>query len=287
MKKYSFVIDVAKCENCNNCFLSCKDEHCGNDWPGYTRAQPLHGHRWMNILTRERGEFPLVDVAYLPKPCQHCDDAPCIRAAIDGAVTKRADGIVLIDPVKARGQKQIVAACPYGAIWWNEELQLPQKCTLCAHLLDSGWCQPRCVQSCPTGALSILHTTDDELAALVQAEGLEVLAAGITATRPRCYYKNLYRFAGACIVGSVATTVNGVTDCVSGAIVSLQNDTKIVDEQVTDEFGDFKFDRLPAAAADYDLKIVYRDRVATRIKISKKESLSLGTIWIAERSLFG
>ena len=62
MKKWHLVIDVAKCENCNNCLMACKDEHCGNDWSGYTLSQPLHGHRWMNILRRERGEFPVIDV---------------------------------------------------------------------------------------------------------------------------------------------------------------------------------------------------------------------------------
>ncbi|KJR97755.1 MAG: oxidoreductase [Desulfobulbaceae bacterium BRH_c16a] len=282
MKKYCFVIDVAKCENCNNCFLSCKDEHCGNDWPGYSQAQPLHGHRWMNILTRERGAFPFVDVAYLPKPCGHCDDAPCLRAAADGAVHKRADGIVLIDPVKAKGRKTLVGACPYGVIWWNETLQLPQKCTFCAHLLDGGWHQPRCVQSCPTGALSILHATDEELAGIVQAEGLEVLDSGSTATRPRCYYKNLYRFTGDCIVGSVAATVGDITECVIGANVSLHEGSKSLGERVTDEFGDFKFDRLPTGVADYELTIAHGDRQATRLKVSKKESLSLGTIWIEE-----
>lgn len=279
MKKYSFVIDVAKCENCNNCFLSCKDEHCGNDWPGYTRAQPLHGHRWIDISTRERGEFPSIDVAYLPKPCQHCDDAPCIRAG-GGAVVKRDDGIVLIDPDKARGRKNLVGSCPYGAIWWNEELQVAQKCTFCAHLLDSGWHQPRCVQSCPTGALSILHASDEELAAVVRNEGLELLESGGPATRPRCYYKNLYRFSTACIFGSIASMVDGQSECVIGATVRLFAAGKVIDEQASDEFGDYKFDRLPMGSAEYELEIVYRDRIVPRIKVSKKGSMSLDTIWI-------
>ena len=66
-----------------------------------------------------------MDVAYLPVMCQHCDDAPCIAAAKNGAVTKRPDGIVHIDPVKAKGQKAIADACPYGAVRWNEELNFP------------------------------------------------------------------------------------------------------------------------------------------------------------------
>ena len=87
---------------------------------------------------------------------------PCLRAAKNGAVVKRPDGIVLIDPQKARGQKALVQACPYGAIWWNEEKQIPQKCTFCAHLLDAGWKAPRCVQACPTGALSVASLLEEE-----------------------------------------------------------------------------------------------------------------------------
>ena len=73
--------------------------------------------------------------------------------AADGAVYRREDGIVIIDPEKAKGQKDIVNACPYRVIFWNEELELPQKCTMCAHRLDEGEKEPRCVEACPTGAL--------------------------------------------------------------------------------------------------------------------------------------
>ncbi len=80
MKKWNLIIDVAKCEDCNNCFLSCKDEFADNDFPGYSVEQPKHGHRWMNIMRKERGKCPIIDVAYLPTPCMHCDNAPCIVA---------------------------------------------------------------------------------------------------------------------------------------------------------------------------------------------------------------
>jgi Fe-S-cluster-containing dehydrogenase component len=138
VKKWNIIIDVAECTNCNLCALSCQDEYAGNDWPGVAAEMPRHGHRWIDIKRKERGQHPLVDVAYLPVMCQHCDDAPCIKAAKDGAVTKRADGIVIIDPIKAKGQKQIVEACPYDAVFWNEEKQLPQAWPFDAHLLDPG-----------------------------------------------------------------------------------------------------------------------------------------------------
>ena len=121
MKRWHLIIDVAECEDCNNCFLSCKDEHVDNDWPGYSLSQPRHGHRWMNILRKERGQHPLIDVAYLPMPCMHCRNAPCMSKAKEDAVYRREDGIVIIDPEKSKGQKGIVDACPYNVVWWNEK----------------------------------------------------------------------------------------------------------------------------------------------------------------------
>ena len=116
MKKWNLIVDVAECHNCNNCFISCKDEYVGNEIKGYSAPQPLHGHKWINILSKERGRFPMTDVVYVPTMCNHCDDAPCIKQG-DGAVKKRDDGIVIIDPEKAVGRKDIVDSCPYGAIW--------------------------------------------------------------------------------------------------------------------------------------------------------------------------
>ena len=59
MKKAYMIIDVEKCEDCNNCFMACKDEYVDNEFLPYSSAQPRHGHRWMNIVRRERGaRFP-------------------------------------------------------------------------------------------------------------------------------------------------------------------------------------------------------------------------------------
>lgn len=95
-------------------------------------------------------------------PSWHCDDAPCIAAAPD-AVRKREDGIVIIDPELARGRREIVDACPYGAVWWNEYKQVPQHWIFDAHLLDAGWSEPRCVTVCATGALRSVCLEDGEM----------------------------------------------------------------------------------------------------------------------------
>lgn len=240
MKTWHMVVDVALCQGCNNCFLACKDEHVGNEWPGYSRPQSLHGERWIEIPCRERGQYPLIDVVYRPTLCTHCADAPCVTRS-GGAIRKRADGIVLIDPAAA-GRRELVEACPYGMIVWSEEIQAAQKCTLCAHLLDSGWLEPRCVQACGPGALSMVYEEEEVFGARAAAEGLVTLhpptgrqsvpecrqgstpvrGAPIILGRTGVCYKNLWRFESCFIAGSVAWEREGVLDCAAGVTVILR-----------------------------------------------------------------
>ena len=279
MNKWQLIIDVEKCEDCNNCFLACKDEHVGNDWKGYSLSQPLHGHRWMNIMRKERGQCPMIDVAYLPIPCMHCDRAPCIEASKGGAAYKREDGIVIIDPEKARGQHAILQACPYNAIWWNEEKNVPQKCTFCAHLLDNGWKEPRCVQACPTGALKVLKVDETVTNHITETEGLDILKPELN-TQPRVHYKNLFRYTKCFVAGSVALEKNGLTECAEGAKVLLIKDKNMIDEAVTDNYGDFKLDRLDEESGIYELEIQYEDYERKRLEVELKLSVSLGTIFL-------
>jgi Fe-S-cluster-containing dehydrogenase component len=278
MKKWNFLIDIAECEDCNNCFLACKDEHVDNDFPNYSAPQPRHGHRWMNIMRRTRGSGSLIDVAYRPTPCMHCDLAPCVSNA-KGAVYKREDGIVIIDPVKAKGRRDILDSCPYGAVWWNNEQGIPQKCGFCAHLLDSGWKQPRCTQVCPTGALRVLRVEDSEMEQLAASEHLQVLHPEYN-TKPRVYYKNLYRYSRCFIGGSVAITKNGLKNCAEGANVVLEKDGVNIAEFVTDNYGDFKFDNLERNSGQYKLTIKYNDYAPKIFSMVLETSVNIGDIYL-------
>lgn len=276
-KKWNMIIDVAECTNCQLCTLSSMDEYVGNDWPGYAAPMPRHGHRWIDILQKERGQIPMIDIAYVPTMCNHCDDAPCIKAAKDGAIAKRDDGIVIIDPVKAKGQKQLVDACPYGQIWWNEELGLPQHWPFDAHLLDAGWEQTRGQQSCPTGAMKAVKITDQEMTRLAAEEGLEVLRPELAA-KPRIYYKNLWRYSTCFVGGSLSAEAGGLVDCVEGAAVRLLKDGKKLAETVSDIYGDFKFDRLPENSGRYRIEIAAPGKPPKSIEIELGVSTNLGEI---------
>ncbi len=278
MSKWNMIIDVAECTNCNNCTLAAMDEYIGNDWPGYSAPMPKHGHRWIDIKQKERGQVPFMDIAYLPTLCNHCDNAPCVKAgAADGSVKKREDGIVLIDPVKAKGRKDLVESCPYGHIWWNEDLALPQIWTFDAHLLDQGWQQTRGQQSCPTGAMRAVRLDDNDMAKMAAEEGLEVLQPEL-GTKPRVWYRNLWRYTTAFIGGSVSVEANGEVDCIEGAKVTLLKDGKKIAEAATDNYGDFKFDRLKEGGGKYTVEIDAAGHAKKTVDAVLGESIYLGEI---------
>jgi len=275
MKKWNMIIDVAECTNCNLCTLATMDEYVGNDWPGYTKPMPKHGHKWINILQKERGQVPMIDIAYVPTMCNHCDNAPCVAKG-GGAVKKREDGIVLIDPDKAKGRKDLVESCPYGHIWWNEEHQVPQLWPFDAHLIDQGWQQTRGHQSCPTGAMRAIKVEDEEMARMAREEGLEVMRHDL-GTKPRVYYRNLWRYSKCFIGGSISAEAGGVIDCVEGASVRLLRDGKVVAETTSDNYGDFKFDKLDENSGAYVVEVAKGGKKKT-VEAKLGASINLGEI---------
>lgn len=277
MKKVNMVIDVAKCHDCNNCFLACKDEHWENDFPPTSVAQPRHGHSWLNILNVERGRYPLNDVAYLPLMCQHCDDPACMKVAPD-AIYKRDDGIVIIDPVKAKGRKEVVGSCPYNVIYWNEEKNVAQKCTMCVHLLQDGWSQPRCSQCCPTGALAFLYADEGEMEKMVQEQKLEAYRSEL-GLKPRVYYKNLYRFTKCHVAGSVALADKD--DCADGAEITLTNlQTGQSCTAKTNNYGDFKFDTLEPNSGKYRVDVRMAGYTDKSLEFELNTSTNVGTLFL-------
>ena len=275
MKKWNMIVDVAECTNCNLCTLAAMDEYVGNEFPGYSAPMPKHGHKWINILQKERGQLPMLDIGYVPTMCNHCDNAPCVAKGGD-AVTKREDGIVLIDPVKAKGRKVLVESCPYGHIWWNEELELPQLWPFDAHLIDQGWQQTRGQQSCPTGAMRAIKVEDEEMARIAREQTLEAIQPGLGG-KPRVYYRNLWRYSKCFIGGTVSAEANGVVDCLEGATVRLLNSGVSVAETTTDNYGDFKFDRLDEGSGRYTVEIAGLGRKKT-VEAELGDSVNLGEI---------
>ena len=263
------LVDIARCNGCFNCQIACKDEHVDNDWSPYAKPQPDTGQFWTRVQEVERGQVPKVKVAYVSIPCQQCQDEPsCMKAAQGGAMYRRDDGIIIIDPEKSQGQKQIVESCPYEVIFWNEELGIPQKCTFCAHLLDQGWKEPRCVEACPTDAL--VFGEYDEFKDVITEQKFEVMNPEF-GLKPNVYYRGLpKRFvAGAVIFGDN-------DECAENVSVTLigQGAEQTVK---TNNYGDFEFEGLEPEQ-EFSVKIEHPGYAPKVFDVQTKKDVYLGDI---------
>ena len=228
----AITVDLNYCNGCYACQIACKDEHVANDWPGYAKPQPNIGHFWFKLDEKVRGTLPKVKVAYRPHMCMHCGF--CIDKCKSGAIYRREDGFVLIDPEKCVGCMTCVDACPYEAIYYNKDLLIAQKCTGCTHLLDDGWAQPRCASNCPNEVIKVVEVESlDELKNDPQYETMKP-ELGLPV---RVFYKGmLHRF----IAGTVYCPVG--KEVIPDAKLTLKNmatgETRTME---TDWAGDFWF----------------------------------------------
>lgn len=164
MAHYAIVVDLDRCIGCHGCEIACKNEN-----------NIALGEYWNKVVERGPfGEYPDLEMYFLPTMCQQCQDAPCVNVCPTGASYRDADGMVLVDKEKCIGCKSCIMACPYGARYYREnedgyfgsELNeyeavmytaMPQgrvdKCTFCVDRIDAGGNEPQaCVAAYPAGA---------------------------------------------------------------------------------------------------------------------------------------
>jgi anaerobic dimethyl sulfoxide reductase subunit B (iron-sulfur subunit) len=148
-KQYAFHFDSTSCSGCKTCQTACKDK---NDLPlgsFWRRVYEITGGGW-----KKNGEAWVPDViAYnLSLACQHCQDPPCVKGCPTGAMAKREDGIVTIEPARCMGCRYCEWTCPYGAPQFDGTAGIMTKCNLCPDLVEQGG-RPACVTACPMRAL--------------------------------------------------------------------------------------------------------------------------------------
>ncbi len=205
-RRWVMVIDLAKCRNARKCIQACQGAH---------HLRPYEYHINTLVMQESENTAPY----YMPKPCQHCDNPPCVAVCPVDATFKRQDGIVLIDNERCIGCRFCVAACPYSArmFHWEEplavegdkgkeyniELNVPQKkgtvskCLFSADRLREGKL-PYCVSACPNGVYSFGDENQDSvtngttkethrLSELLRDNGGYQLMPEL-GTKPRVYY---------------------------------------------------------------------------------------------------
>lgn len=140
--RLGFYVNLERCVGCRTC-----EAACDATW------QTPVDVSFRKVGTLEAGSFPTFQRLFTSLACHHCDIPVCASVCPTNAYTKRrSDGVVIVDPDTCIGCKMCTFACPYGAPQYNEAAGVVTKCHFCQPLLDEGGA-PRCVESCPYGAL--------------------------------------------------------------------------------------------------------------------------------------
>jgi Fe-S-cluster-containing dehydrogenase component len=203
MKKWNMIIDVAECTNCQLCALSAMDEYVGNMWPGVAAPMPRHGHQWIDIKQKERGQAPMIDIAYVPTMCNHCDNAPCLAKGGD-AVKKRPTASSSSTRTRPRAAKTWSKAAPTVTSGGTRNCSFRRSGRSMRTCSIRAGSRPAASKACPTGAMRAIKVEDDEMERMARDESLEVMKPE-AGTKPRVYYRNLWRYSKSFIGGSVAT----------------------------------------------------------------------------------
>ena len=197
--RLGMVIDLLKCVGCNSCTIACRAEH--GTPPGIL---------YHKFKEQEVGKYPAAKMKFLPMPCMHCQNPPCLKVCPTGATHQRKDGIVLIEDKKCIGCKYCILACPYDSrqflrvmeIYYAGKNPTPYetvkqkdfekgtvvKCDFCVDRLAKGHL-PACVETCPSQAryFGDLDDPNSQVSRLIVQYGGTPLR-GELGTKPSVYY---------------------------------------------------------------------------------------------------
>ena len=181
-KKFGWFVDTRRCFGCHGCEVSCKSE---NDVP--------LGNFIRQTFYKDVGEYPKVARLFMPMSCQHCEDAPCIKACPCGALHKGIGGSVVIDYNTCCGHATCVEACPYGAIYIDPVANQAVKCHNCYHRVEDGM-EPACANTCPADAIYFGDLNDENSKvsrAIKEAEDSDIETTQLRpehGTKPRMWF---------------------------------------------------------------------------------------------------
>ena len=186
MARWGMVIDLDKCTACQACVVACRQE---NNVPFAEEDQAEMGRAifWMQLIPEIEGEYPKLRARFMPRPCFHCDNPPCVRVCPVGATYKNPEGLVGQIYGRCIGCRYCTAACPYTARYfnwyapeWPEEMAdkmnpdvyvrtqgVVEKCSFCVQRIRKakdrarienrpirdGEVVPACAETCPSDSI--------------------------------------------------------------------------------------------------------------------------------------
>ncbi len=152
-KQMAFYFDASACNGCKACVVACKSKNqlpVGINW---RRVTEYGGGSWIPDPEDPKRLQPNNIFAYsVSISCNHCENPICMESCPTAAISKRDDGVVLIDDSKCIGCRYCEWACPYGAPQFDAAAGVMTKCNFCEDLLAEGE-SPYCVSACVMRAL--------------------------------------------------------------------------------------------------------------------------------------
>lgn len=143
MAHKTIVTDLNRCVGCLGCIVACKtvnDVRVGSYRNKVLRQGPFP--------REEGGNWPDIDMYFLPVSCQHCASPECVTVCPTGAShINEEDGTVQIDKEQCIGCGACLTACPYGCRYVDVDTSVAEKCDLCASITSEGGL-PQCVTQC-------------------------------------------------------------------------------------------------------------------------------------------
>ena len=203
---YGFLVDTERCIGSGKCLTACRIENDvpeGNHRTWVERYVHFKDGTVQVDLVPETGyagaDLPIIDqeqvdrAYFVPKLCNHCEDAPCNQVCPVHASLTSPEGMELVDTDRCIGCAYCVQACPYGVRFINSETGTADKCTWCYHRVTKGE-QPACVEACPVGA-RLFGRVDDpnsEIAKRIAEVATHVLKEYL-GTHPKTRYVGISR----------------------------------------------------------------------------------------------
>ena len=148
----AIVVDLDRCLACKACEMACAKVHAG--------VEDVVEAILSDTLLVPRVRVRSVEGRPVPVQCQHCEEPVCVAVCSSEALYRDEErGRVLTAPEKCPGCQAGIRACPYGAVFWSEPLQVAVKCDLCEGIIEEGQ-EPTCIAACPTRCRHILDVEE-------------------------------------------------------------------------------------------------------------------------------
>lgn len=132
MARWGMVIDLDKCTACQACVVACRQEN-NVPFAGEEETERDRAIFWMEVIPTVEGEYPKLKSRFIPRPCMHCDNPPCVRVCPVNATNINPEGLVAQVYARCIGCRYCTAACPYTVRyfnWYEPKWPEPMKNTL-------------------------------------------------------------------------------------------------------------------------------------------------------------